>query len=263
MHALTHDKLYKAAPSVFASAPDERVSERYGFMPTIDIVERFEREGWYPVRASQTRVRDLSRRALTRHMLRFRRTDDPIQVGDSLAELVLVNSHDRTSAYQLNVGLFRLVCLNGMVTSIGKHGGIRVRHGKNVAHEVIGASYKLVEEVPRIAASVDRFSEIQLSPPERRAYAEAALIARYGEDRAPLAPVTPPQLLDARRDSDDGGDLWTTYNVVQENLFKGGLEGRSTTGRRVKTRPIRSVTEDVRLNRALWRLTEQMAELKS
>ncbi len=263
MHALTNDQLQRMAPSVFASAPDERVSERYGFVPTIDIVERFEREGWYPVRASQTRVRDLSRRALARHILRFRRIDEPIHVGDALAELVLTNSHDRSSAYQLNIGLFRLVCSNGMVTTIGKHGGIRVRHGKNVAHEVIDASYKLVEEVPRIAASVDRFREIQLSAPERRAYAEAALVARYGEYRAMAGPVKPAQILEARRETDNGNDLWTTYNVVQENLYKGGLPGRSRNGRRIKTRAIKSVTEDVRLNRALWRLTEQMAELKA
>jgi hypothetical protein len=263
MHALTNDQLHRMAPSVFASGPDHRVSERYGFVPTIDIITAFQREGWYPVQARQTHVRDASRQALTRHMLRFRRIHDPIQVGDSLAELVLTNSHDRTSAYQLNIGLFRLICSNGMVTSVGKHGGIRVRHGKTVAHEIIDASYKLIEEVPRIAASVDRFREIQLTSPERRAYAEAALVARYGEYRVLAGPVKPPQILEARRDTDTGNDLWTTYNVVQENLYKGGLSGRSRSGRRVKTRAIRSVTEDVRLNRALWRLTERLAELKA
>ena len=42
--------------------------------------------------------------------------------------------------------------------------------------------------------------------------------------------------------------------------MKGGLPGRSRSGRRTRTRAIRSVHEDVRLNRGLWHLTEQMAE---
>ncbi|MBV8275090.1 MAG: DUF932 domain-containing protein, partial [Verrucomicrobia bacterium] len=33
-------------------------------------------------------------------------------------EVVLVNSHDKSSAYQLHCGLFRLVCTNGMVISL-------------------------------------------------------------------------------------------------------------------------------------------------
>lgn len=68
----------------------------------------------------------------------------------------------------------------------------------------------------------------------------------------------------ARRGADRKTDLWTTANVVQENVIKGGVGGISaTTGRRMKTRAINSVGEDVRLNRALWSLTERMAELVS
>jgi hypothetical protein len=33
------------------------------------------------------------------------------------ATVVLVNSHDKSSAYQLHCGLFRLVCTYGMVVS--------------------------------------------------------------------------------------------------------------------------------------------------
>ncbi|MBE0472562.1 MAG: hypothetical protein IBX55_24025 [Methyloprofundus sp.] len=52
------------------------------------------------------------------------------------------------------------------------------------------------------------------------------------------------------------------FNRVQENLFKGGLRGRSYNGRNVRTRAIQSVSEDVKLNRALWQLTEEFSKLK-
>ena len=232
-------------------------------MPTIELVQAFTDEGWFPVRAQQTKVRDQSRREFTRHMVRFRRIHEPIRVGDSIAELVLTNSHDRSAAYRLDIGLFRLVCSNGMVTCIGDAGGIRVRHGKHVAGDVIEGSYELIEEVPRIAAAVDRFRATEMDPAERQLFAEASLEARYGPEWGHEAPVGPVQLLNARRSDDTGQDLWATFNRVQENLMKGGLPGRSKTGRRVRTRAIRSVSEDVRLNRALWRLAERFAELKA
>jgi len=39
MRILTHDQLYRTAPAVFASQPDEAVSDRYGFVPTITVVD--------------------------------------------------------------------------------------------------------------------------------------------------------------------------------------------------------------------------------
>jgi hypothetical protein len=260
---LTDAQLRSRAPSIFAESPHSGVSARYGHVPTIALLNAFRDVGWYPVRAEQTRVRDVSRRAHTRHLVRLRRVRDPIEVGDSLAELVLLNSHDGSSAYQLDIGLYRLVCENGMVTPIGETGGIRVRHGKHVVDEAIEGSYDLVEEVPRIAAQVDQFRALSLSPRESERFARSALELRYGEDWSQASPVTTAQVLSSRRVADSGQDLWSTLNRVQENLTKGGLAGRSRSGRRTRTRAIRSVTEDVRLNRALWRLTERFTELKA
>ena len=82
---------FSVAPSVFATEPHGRVTDRYGFVPTIDLVEAIEQEGWFPVTVRQSRVRDETRHGFQRHMLRFRQ-EQPTQVGDSVTELVLLNS---------------------------------------------------------------------------------------------------------------------------------------------------------------------------
>ncbi len=263
MSVLSNDQIMRLAPSVFAQAPDGNVSERYGFVPTMTLVEAFREQGWLPVRAQQTRVRDSQRQHVARHMLRFRRNYSPIEVGDSVAELVLTNSHDRSSAYQLDAGLFRLVCSNGMVCPIGDFGGIRVRHGKNVVDDIIEGSYELLDEVPQIAASVEAFRDTQLDSKEQSLFAEAALEVRYGEDWPKASPVRTDQILGARRREDEGDNLWATFSRVQENLLRGSLRGRARNGRRVRTRAVNSVSEDVRLNRALWRLAQRFADLKA
>ena len=50
---------------------------------------------------------------------------------------------------------------------------------------------------------------------------------------------------------------------VQENAIRGGQPGRSTQGRRVRTREVGSIDRNVGLNRALWVLAEEMRKLKT
>ena len=103
---------------------------------------------------------------------------------------------------------------------------------------------------------------LTVNPGEQAAFARAALALKYDpEDGA--APVTESQLLMPRRFEDRRDDLWTTFNRVQENLVKGGLQGRNRAGRATTTRPVQGIDQNVKLNRALWLLAEEMRRLKA
>jgi hypothetical protein len=52
-----------------------------------------------------------------------------------------------------------------------------------------------------------------------------------------------------------------TLNRVQENMIRGGVRGRNVNGGRMSTRAVNSVTENVRLNKALWTLADEMAKI--
>lgn len=257
---LTESQIQKKAPSVFAAAPHERVSGRYQFISTLSMIEGLSREGWLPIHAEESRARLPDRRGFTKHLIRFCRVDDRLpMVGDSIPEIVLVNSHDASCAYQIHAGLFRLVCSNGMIVADADMGQVRRRHTGDAVGEIIEGTYEIVEELPRIAGKVGIFRQIELSAQEQEIFAESALQIRWDEGRAP---VTPTALLTSRRSEDRGNSLWMTYQRVQENLLKGGIRGRGATGRRMTTRAVHSVDGDVKLNKALWTLTERMAVLK-
>jgi len=262
-NVLTDKALMRVAPSVFATQPFEEMSSRYSFIPTIEVVNRLRDKGWLPVMARETKARTEERFGYTKHMIRLRQSDAPVLVGDTIPEIVLVNSHDGGSAYQMLLGLFRLVCSNGLMVDNGSFERINIRHSGDVIGEVLYAARHTAKEAPRLIPAIKRMQAKQLTDRQKMAFSTAALTLKYDLDEKNgklLAPITPDQILIPRRYADRGDDLWTTYNIIQENLLKGGIRGHSSneTTRRVRTREVKSVSENIRLNRALWTLAQEL-----
>lgn len=254
---LTHEELMLHTPSVFGEDKHASRSERYVYIPTITLLENLQREGFQPFFACQTRVRDESKREYTKHMLRLRREGQI--AGKQVPEIILLNSHDGSSSYQMLPGLFRAVCQNGLVCG-ESFGEVRVPHKGDVVEKVIEGAYEVLGIFDRVEEKRDAMQSLMLPPPAQQALAKAALIYRFGEEHQP---VTESQLLAPRRWQDESGDLWTTYQRIQENLIKGGLYGRNAKGGRTHTRAVKSIDNDVKLNRALWVMAENMLQLAS
>jgi hypothetical protein len=258
--AISDEQLNALAPSVFASQPIAGVSDRYSFLPTSSILNGMRENGWVPVRAQQQSVRTETRRGFQKHLIRFARAEhlatwDKNQVRP---EVVLLNSHDKSSAYQLHCGLFRLVCLNGMVVSDGTFARISIKHSGFNPDSVIEASFDVLEAVPRIMDKVKLFQDRILTDSERLALATGAATYRWEDPNK--APVNPSMLLNPRRYGDGAKDLWTTLNTVQENIFRGGQRDysrpRPDGSRMPKSRAIKGIDEDMKLNKALWQMAE-------
>jgi hypothetical protein len=256
---LSNEQIAQYAPSVLADAAHESRGERYTFIPTIQVLDGLRNEGFQPFEVRQTRVKDQSRREFTKHMVRLRHaTSIEAAVGEEVPEIVLINSHDGSSSYQLLAGFFRMVCSNGLIAG-DICNDIRVRHSGNVIDDVIEGSFRVLDNVEEIGSRIETYKAIELKPEEQSLFANAALQLRWDEK----APVEADRILRARRWQDNKTDLWTTFNRVQENMIKGGVAGRSATGRRMSTRAVGGVNENVKLNRALWTLADGLAQLKS
>jgi len=257
---LDNEALYRHVPSIFASEAHDSRSERYVYVPTIDIVEGLRREGWFPFFAVQSVPRDGSRHGHAKHMLRLRR-DGGIGKPEA-AEVIIVNSHDGTSAYQMFAGMLRFVCTNSMIAG-ERFEEVRVPHKGGIQDQIIEGVFTVAEDFPRLIDASETMKETRLSQDEQRVLAEASLVARYGEDESP---VQPDQIIMPRRREDAGQSVWSTFNVIQENLIRGGLQGRRQTSdgriRRTQTRAINGIDQNVGLNRALWTLAEGMQRLK-
>ncbi len=267
---LTLDQVHQLAPSVFATQAWNGVSEKYQFIPTITIVESLLTEGWQIMKAVQSTTRIEGKQEFTKHLLRFRRPGMDLMVGDVFPEIVMVNSHDRGSAYQLHAGLYRLACSNGLVVDDCQFSRLSIRHsGRGIIDEIRFGADEIVRAIPEITREVQIMKAIELTPDEKGIFARAAMPLKFEEN----SPVKPKQLLRVHRNEDKENDIWSTYNVIQENMIKGGLRyetpprrddetGRYIPARRQRTREIKGISEDMKLNKSLFTLANEMKRLK-
>ena len=243
-------------PAAFAEAPEDgRVSGRYSFLPTTEILEILQDEGWAAWRARQVNPRKWSKDH-AKHIIRLRHSDlnvDNFGVGDSFPEMLLINAHNGLGGYILQGGLFRMVCSNGMVISESDFGKIHIRHIGFEPEQVKEASRQLVMNSSRIADKIGDWQNTELTSRSRHDFfTDAAKIRFENPDEGIIQDMS-----NVRREADRGTDLWSTFNVAQENLIRGGFLNGTT---RRMVRPITSIQKDVKFNSQLWDLASTYSE---
>ncbi len=245
---LAEDQMRQAAPSIFAAGKHASRSERYTYIPTIEVLRGLRKEGFEPFMVAQSKSRIEGKTEFTKHMIRMRHAEQ-VNTRPEANEIILINSHDGASSYQLLSGVFRFVCCNGLVVGTVSN-DIRIPHKGNIQGEVIEGAFRVLEEFEAVDASTEGMKALDLKPDEERAFATAALALRYGEqtDGQSPAPITVDQLTEARRFEDVGHSLWLSMNRVQSNMMQGGQPGRSAQGRRMHTRPVGSIDRTITLN---------------
>lgn len=273
---LTLDQITRTTPSVMADAAHESRSAKFTFIPTSEVLAGLMREGFSPVEVRQGGSRTPGKADFTKHAVRLRHASKApalVGPGDELfPEIVLYNAHDGTGAYKLMSGAYRVLCANGLVAS-QTFQEQKIPHKGDVISDVIEGAFCVVDQLPQVIETARDWSGLKLSAGEQLAFARAAAQIRWepetvlGEQRE-TAPIPATDLLRVRRISDNGGDLWRTFNRVQEGLVAGGqhYDQRNDEGRRVArrtVRPVANVDQNRVVNRALWTLAEEMQKLKA
>ena len=252
----------------------ESVSSKYSFIPTNRVLNTLKEAGWLPTKAQESRVRKKAKQGFQKHLIRLQNINHRITTGELqltssgiIPEIILSSAHDGGASFCLMAGLFRMVCANGMIVADSMFGAHRIRHLGYTDDKVKEAIYNVVESTPKIFNRVQEFQSIQLKEEERIAFAESALQLRFDDEQLKElnTSATIQRLLAPRRPEDANATLWNTFNIVQEKFLKGGWfsipKERAVYAN--KTREVKSISENIRLNKSLWALTEKMAELKN
>jgi hypothetical protein len=256
---LTNEQLKKQAPALFTQEPYFEVSDKYRFIPTIDVINEIKSYNWYPVSVLEANVRDLNKDGYQRHLVRFRHFDDLLNPKDNAVELLLFNSHDRTCAFSVSVGIFRFVCSNGLVVADNVFEAYKIKHIGDKESDIKSAIDKVSSYKPQLQSKIDTFESIKLSQSEKESFAKSSIPLRFAKHLE----IDSNDLLTPHREEDAKDDLYTVLNTIQENLLRGNVSGvNKESGRRFTSKEITSISKDVEVNQGLWDIAERIANIK-
>lgn len=236
-------------PAIYGQSPKVGLSTKYTFVPTHTIVDLFENAGWEAYSISQRKARNPENKMFAKHLVRLR-PDNWKDYPGVHPQMILVNSHDGSSSIQLRAGLFRLVCSNGLVIGTNFSTPIVLRHTHISQERVFEVVADFKQQVIKAVEVIPEWSNLSLDEESDYNFRSQAARLRFEE---PTQEVIM-SLGVVRRSEDKGQDLWTRYNVVQENLMMGGFRN----GRR-NVRGIKSIEKDIGLNSQLWNLASNFA----
>ena len=260
---LTNEQLYGCAPSIFSETPIEGVSDRYAFVPTYSVLDTFRNAGYYPIMASQSRVRNSLNQGYQKHIVQFRSLDNLLRpdAKEEYADIVLTNSHNRTSSFIVDLAIFRIVCANMMVVPSHTFSHHSIIHAGFNLEKVHLAIEEVTSHMPRMDKEIAQFKAIELSSAEQHSFAKAAVDIRFDRD---IHAVDFMELLRVQREEDDNPSLWSVFNRVQEAVIRGGVKGSNkTTGRPFTSKPITAIDANLKINKELFLTAQMMANLKT
>ena len=267
---LSMDDLRKACPAAFKTTPtNPGVSERYVHANTATVIEDLAKLGWYPVQAKQCRPKKGSKGIRSFHMIALQNPDVKIckpvtditgettEIVDSYPRIILTNSHDGFNSFKFMVGLFRLVCSNGLILCSDEMVNMSIRHINYSFEALRTVVSSAIEQIPYIVNTMNTMKNTKLSEAEKKELATAVVkIRKDAEDdeKFSIDEATVMDILEPVRDEDNSDDLWTVFNICQEKMIKGGFQSTGKNDKVRKQRKITSIKKDVEYNQRLWEI---------
>lgn len=249
--------LQEKVPALFSTVPIDGVSKNYSFIPTFQVIQEFLNKGWLIRDASQKRTikANLNRLTFKKHFVRMYHPDQKQVVnGDELnPELVFMNSHDKSSAYRIKLGIIRFICWNGLVSGT-TYAAFKLTHYNLAQNKLDGFHAYLETYLPQLIGSIKEWSETKVIKDLEDRFIEEAIKLRFDNNKT----VNLDDINLVRRQQDNDPTLWTLFNRVQENLTLGGFKVVNPDNNKArKARAIKDPERNVRFNQDLWDLASR------
>lgn len=243
--------MQSVAPALFASYAHPRMSEKYGFTDTYQLMMHLINRGWRVTSVQQT-----GRGSFGKLMLRLEHDMLP-KMHHGKAQLIIIDSHDGTSAFKIMLGWYRFVCANGMI--LGDHLFSRtIRHSReDIGGQVILDVGEATDEAQKLRKSIAAMENVNI--PQIRQLQMAHVVARarlHKETDETHISSLARALLATRRLSDRADDatrrnVYLAMNVIQENALRGDIR-YSHKGESKLLRSISGIDAQYRVNAACW-----------
>ena len=257
---LNESQIKSKAPSVYTKQGFEDLSNKYTHIPTSRVVEDMESLGWFVTDVKEIKAR--KRVGYQKHLLVFRNPDLVINGidGDTVHPQILIsNSHDGTSSFIFQSGLFRMICSNGLVVSTQDFDKMKIRHINYTFEELQEKIRYMVDNLPLIIDSMNEMKSTMLGQEQTVELAKRALTTRFDEEDIDDLDINIDELLRPTRKEDEGNGLWEVFNRIQEKILNGDFQYMKGTKLR-KARKVKNFQQDIKINSRLFEIANEFME---
>jgi len=258
---MSTEKLKQVAPSIFTSHGHHKVSDRYTHISTARILEIMQSHGWLPVDAFENKVRSEDKQNYQKHLIVLQNFSSFLMEEENVPQIILTSSHDTTACVELKLGVFRLICQNGIILADSLMQAHKIKHIGFCETDVSKAIEETVSYLPLLNEKINTYKNIQLEPAEELAFARAAAEIRFDTE---TLDVNYSSMLEVRREGDRGKDLWKCFNKIEESCLRGGVKGKNRfTQRNFTSKAIQSIDSKLNIGEKLFGLADKIANLKT
>jgi hypothetical protein len=231
-----------------------KTTAKYTEFDDLELVEILNERGWSITDYKQTKPHNQEDAPYVPYLATFTHPDYN-ESGNNFT-ILQRSARDGTRCLQIDAGLLRAVCANGLVVGQNMFPTYKLKHKGEVRGDLTRVLQNLVEErVPLVYENVKEMRSLNLTSTQQRDFAHDSLVLRFGEEGAKEVDVN--NVLKVQREADRSGDLFTTFNVVQEHLVKGRtFMKRTDKGKLRKVKALTNISKSMDLNKGMWDLAE-------
>lgn len=238
------------------------VSSRFNTVQAASVGDAMTSNGLNIVSLSTGRAKHEDKIDFQRTLSRYRGP----QIADGVfLDVIYDSKHMGRGVDRILLGVYRLICTNGLFVGMNffRH---EIRHSGNTYDNLNLGIQAALGMQHKLASTIERMQGVKLTIEQRNTFALDAVKLLTPDNALQVKH----RLLTPKRDADQSDDLWTVYNVIQENAMLGGNVGytlagndatsgasniRAMTSRRIKP----NSGKDASFNQSLFSIAERLA----
>lgn len=223
-------------------------SNKFGFISSANLVQTLENKGLKLADVVESKIRKNKEKRLgfQKHVMRF---NTGVSNNQGNLQLLAINSHEGSSALTFRLGFFRMVCSNGLIVGSDLVPQIKVRHTERGLLKLDDAIEEAMEYQTAAKISIEKMQDTKVNAETFEKLGKEILKLRLGEKYSEnLVP-----LFEAKRWEDNKEDLFSVFNVIQENVIRTGFhvhDRENNTYRKI--RAIKGVESSMVLNNVMF-----------
>jgi len=233
------------------------LSQIYKSVDSRSIVEKMEEKGFEFEGVKTTNTRKPEHIGHQKHMMIFK---SPFEIDDNnYIRALIVNSYNGLTSIQFNLGVYRIVCRNGLIVGDDLF-KMRAVHKGNIIDQVEEATEAMAESSKKVVEFVQLMQDTNYTPEEEEQFILSAIEFRHPKAlEGPVKPFDYTSQFQAKREQDVDTTVYNLYNRVQEKLIGGDYHFYSANLEAMrKAKSFSGVNTMIKANQFLWSQAQQL-----